>query len=118
MFKLFKSKFSDKENQILDIINIFSQHPETSILTCPTTERYFLENRALNYFIIISYRQLKITNHAFYYSNDISGLLFNRLREVIITQIRKQRDLLEQEIFSNENDLLSKIQTTINTYKK
>jgi hypothetical protein len=116
MFKLFKNKFTDKENQILDIINIFAQHPETSILTCPSTERYFLENKTLNYFIIISYRQLKITNHAFYYSNDIPGRVFDKLREIVVTEIKKQRDLLEQEIFSNENDLLLKIQTAINTY--
>jgi len=116
MFKVFKNKFTDKENQILDIINIFAQHPETSILTCPTTERYFLENKTLNYFIILSYRQLKITNHAFYYSNDIPGRLSDKLKELIVMEIKKQRDLLEQEIFSNENELLLKIQTAINAY--
>jgi hypothetical protein len=113
MFKIFKYKLSERENKIKELIEIFICNKNTNILTCPITGRYFLENKKLSYYFVIHQNSIKITNHKHHYNYDICGRFSSIITNIIVDRIKYQRDILEQEIFNNENTLLNQIKETI-----
>lgn len=108
---------SEKENEIFSIINKMSNHPSTSFLMDPLTDRYFMDNKKLGYFVLVSYNNVKITNHQFYYTNQIIMKFADILIAKIKLAISKDRKKIEEQMFKNELNLLSDIESNL-TIKK
>jgi hypothetical protein len=104
-----------KEEQIQGILQKLLDHPETVKLMDPITNHYYLDNKVLEYFVLISYDFVKITNHKFYYTENINGKFGIELEKVIRTAISKDRRRIEDEMFKNETDLLTKIDEKLTT---
>ena len=104
-----KYQLSDKEKQIKDIIENLLNDSNTTKLMDPITSHYYLDNKKLGYFMLISYSFVKITNHKFYYTENISGRFSNEIEESIRVAISKDRRRIEDEMFKNESDLLTNI---------
>tara|TARA_R110000822_G_scaffold154576_2_gene294321 strand:- start:645 stop:1001 length:357 start_codon:yes stop_codon:yes gene_type:complete len=105
-----KYQLSDKEKQIKDIIENLLNDSNTTKLMDPITSHYYLDNKKLGYFMVISYSFVKITNHKFYYTENISGRFSSEIEKSIRIAISKDRRRIEDEMFKNESDLLTKIQ--------
>ena len=104
-----KYKLTEKEQNIRDIIERLLEHPDTVKSMDPISLHYYLNNKKLGYFTIISYSFVKITNHKFYYTENISGRFSNEIEESIRVAISKDRRRIEDEMFKNESDLLTNI---------
>lgn len=98
-----------KEEQIQGILQKLLDHPETVKLMDPITNHYYLDNKALEYFVLVTYDFVKITNHKFFYTENINGKFGSELEKVIRGAISKDRRRIEDEMFKNETDLLTKI---------
>ena len=98
-----------KEIQLKFIISNLLQHPKTKLLMDPLREHYYIDNKELSYFVLITDSTIKITNHKFYYTNDISGRFSTSIQNIIKSAISKDRQRIEDEMFKNEAELLLEI---------
>jgi hypothetical protein len=108
---------NNKENQIFSIILKMSNHQDTLILMDPLRDVYYMDNKTMNYFVMVSSDIIKITNHRFYYTNQISFKFSEVLIEKIKLAISKDRQKIEQQMFKNELDLLNDIDSKMATNK-
>lgn len=100
---------SAKEVQLQTIITNLLAHPKTNLLMDPLREHYYIDNKELSYFLLITDNMVKITNHKFYYTNEISGRFSTELMKVVKEAISKDRQRIEDEMFKNESELLLEI---------
>jgi hypothetical protein len=98
-----------KEIQLKFIISNLLQHPKTKLLMDPLREHYYIDNKELNYFVLITDSTIKITNHKFYYTNDISGRFSTSIQNIMKSAISEDRQRIEDEMFKNEAELLLEI---------
>ena len=110
-----KYRPSQKEEQVKSIIEKLLAHPDTIKLMDPLTSHYYLDNKTLEYFMLVTYNFVKITNHKFYYTENISGKFGEDLEKTIKAAISKDRRRIEDEMFKNETDLLVKIDQKISS---
>jgi hypothetical protein len=110
-----KYRPTSKEEQIQGILQKLLDHPETIKLMDPITNHYYLDNKTLEYFVLVTYDFVKITNHKFYYTENINGKFGTELEKVIRAAISKDRRRVEEEMFKNETDLLVKIDQKISS---
>jgi hypothetical protein len=108
-----KYKLSEKEQQIKDIIEQLLEHPDTVKLMDPITIHYYLDNRTLQYFVLVTDTFIKITNHKFYYTENFSSLFGRELEKVVKIAISRDRKRMEDEMFKNESNLLENIMDKI-----
>lgn len=108
-------KMNDKENQIFSIVVKMSNHQDTLILMDPLRDVYYMDNKRMNYFVMVSSDIIKITNHKFYYTNQINFKFSDVLIEKIKLAISKDRQRVEQEMFKNELNLLTDIDSKMAT---
>jgi hypothetical protein len=108
-----KYKPTAKEAQLKEIIQKLLNHPETIKLMDPITTHYYLDNKKLEYFVLVTYNFVKITNHKFYYTENINSRFGEDLEKIIKIAISKDRKKIEEEMFKNEQDLLTKIDQKI-----
>jgi hypothetical protein len=108
-------KMNDKENQIFSIVVKMANHQDTLILMDPLRDVYYMDNKRMNYFVMVSSDLIKITNHKFYYTNQIHFKFSDVLVEKIKLAISKDRQKIEQEMFKNELNLLTDIDSNMAT---
>lgn len=117
--KIFNRPYNmnEKENQIFSIIVKITNHQDTLLLMDPLRDVYYMDNKKLNYFVMVSYDTIKITNHKFYYTNQISFKFSDVLIKKIKLAISKDRNRIEKNMFKNELDLLNDIDSKISINK-
>jgi hypothetical protein len=108
-------KMDDKENQIFSIVVKMANHQDTLILMDPLRDVYYMDNKRMNYFVMVSTDIIKITNHKFYYTNQISFKFSETLIKKIKLAISKDRQRVEREMFRNELNLLTDIDSKMAT---
>jgi hypothetical protein len=108
---------NEKENQIFSIIVKMANHQDTLILMDPLRDVYYMDNKRINYFVMVSCDIVKITNHKFYYTNQISFNFSDVLIKKIKLAISKDRKKVEDEMFKNELNLLTDIESKMVTNK-
>ena len=75
----------------------------------PITSHYYLDNKKLGYFILISYSIIKITNHKFYASKSVNTSDGDRMVSYVKNHIEGIRKEMENEIFQNQHALYRNI---------
>ena len=110
-------KMNNKENQIFSIILKMANHQDTLILMDPLRDVYYMDNKVMNYFVMVSSDIIKITNHKFYYTNQISFKFSEVLIGKIKLAISKDRKRIEEDMFKNEITLLTDIDSKMDTNK-
>jgi hypothetical protein len=108
-------KMNDKENQIFSIVVKMANHQDTLILMDPLREVYYMDNKRMNYFVMVTSDIIKITNHKFYYTNQINLKFSDILVEKIKLAISRDRKKVEEEMFKNELNLLTDIDSNMDT---
>ena len=108
-------KMNDKENQMFSIVVKMANHQDTLILMDPLRDVYYMDNKRMNYFVMVSSDIIKITNHKFYYTNQINFRFSDVLIEKIKLAISKDRKRIEDDMFKNELNLLTDIDSNMAT---
>lgn len=110
-----KFKPTEHEQLIIDIIGLLFDQDDTDCITAPISERYYISNKRLGYWIKIGDTAVTITNHKFTYVSQ-SPLNFNDyVIRVVKEYIERDRQEFEKTVFQNELDLLSNIKISIKT---
>jgi len=108
-----KYKPNQHEKLVIDIINLLFNHPDTECITAPITERYYISNKELGYWVKIGDTAVTITNHKFTYVAQ-SPLNFNNyIVKIVKEYIERDRQEFEKQVFQNELELLENIVTNI-----
>jgi len=106
-------KPSSSEELVIDIIKSLLEDEKTECITAPISEKFYVTNKKLNYYVKISYDTVVITNHKFSYTLK-SPLKFHELLcNIVLEYIEKDREEFEKTVFENEIDLLTNIKTNI-----
>lgn len=105
-----KYELTHKEEQIKTIISNLIQHQGSHLFMDPIACHYYIDNKKLGYFVIVSDTFVKITNHKFYYTNFIGYKFSKELISVLQQAISEDRQRIEAEIFSNELELLEELE--------
>jgi len=108
-----KINFTPKETQIINIVELILKHLDTTVLVDPTTDNYLIENKKLNYYIFIGDDHIQITNHKFYYTSKTGVKFAEKVIAIVLEYIHKDRDRRKNEMFINEEGLLSEIEFKI-----
>jgi hypothetical protein len=104
-----KYKLNKKEQIILNIVQNLCGQPDTDIKMAPITERYYIVNKRLEYWVRVYADGISITNHKFTFSNHAPQVFQGMLVKIIQGTIEKHRSDFETTIFQNELELLENI---------
>lgn len=109
-----KYKPNKKEQLILNIVQNLCDQPDTDIKMAPISERYYLVNKRLEYWLRVYPAGISITNHKFTFSNHSPETYQMMLVKIIQSTIEKHQNEFETTIFQNELELLENIVNNIN----
>ena len=125
MFKRLKNKIwppyqmSDQEQLIFDIIKMLGEQADTELKVAPISDKYFMVNKRLSYWVAVEEFTLTITNHKFRFAHTGNSEyhidVLNMVRQYVETQITE----FQETVFQNQIELLQNIKSNIenNPYK-
>jgi hypothetical protein len=117
LIKAFKTRNAiqfDEEQQVMyNIVQKLCANQTSIVTVAPGTGHYYVENKANGYFIVLSESSIKITNHKFYLVRHFDFKIMKPLLEQVLKRIETDCANMENEIFSNELDLLYNIENSI-----
>ena len=112
-----KYKPNKKEEIVITIIKSLLEQNDTDIKMAPITDRYYILNKRLEYWVKVSADGISITNHKFTYTNASSMQFQDMVIEIVKTAIEALRNEFEATVFQNELDLLQSIVKNIKNTK-
>lgn len=111
----------DEQKLLHEIVAKMCARPDSKFLMTPILSqhnRYYIENKANEYFIVLSDESIKITNHKFYLVRQFHEEQMKPLIEKVRRRIENDRVKMEKEMFKNELDLLRNISQSLDTTLK
>jgi hypothetical protein len=112
---IFKTKLilTEQEDSILGLVKNMVSKEECLIEVDPETMDYLLSMDKLQYYLLIDSEGVQISNHDFFISRRLRGNVVNLIKDVVKTETSKRRQTRINSIFSNELELLTKINKAI-----
>lgn len=110
-----RSKMSEDTKFIYAIVRAMVKHPGTKFLTAPISQTYYLENKKLDYFIVLDLDCVRITNHKFYASKSVNSSDGDKMLGYVRRHIENIRKEMEKEIFQNQHSLYKNIYENLKT---
>ena len=104
-----RSRMSEDTKFIYAIVRAMVKHPGTKFLTAPISQTYYLENKKLDYFIVLDLESVRITNHKFYASKSVNTSDGDKMVSYVRSHIENIRKEMEKEIFQNQHALYKNI---------
>lgn len=104
---------SDEEKRISGVIRRIIKKPDSDILLSPNSSRYFIKNDKTQILIIFQDGEASVINHIYGYNVRISQKTFNLLYRLLIKEMEKRRDHLEEEYRNNMQRSLDNIMLDI-----
>lgn len=111
----------DEQKLLHEIVTKMCSKTDSKFLMTPIEahhNRYYIENRANEYFIVLSEESIKITNHKFYLVRQFHYKQMEPLINKVRRRIEKDRVKMEKEMFKNELDLLRNISQSLDIIVK
>jgi len=111
----------DEQKLLHEIVTKMCSKQDSKFLMTPIEvhhNRYYIENRANEYFIVLSDESIKITNHKFYLVRQFHSEQMKPLIDKVRRRIENDRFKMEKEMFKNELDLLRNISQSLDTTVK
>lgn len=107
---------SIEESKILELVVNILKKENTKVSMAPLSKKYILKNKDIQLNILIdgSAELVKTSNHKFKYGWKFRGDFINKLVNIVIDWLEKDRLREEREIFINEINLLNDISVLIN----
>lgn len=107
--KLFKTKFTEADNKIKNIVETFLANKETVIEINPEDMSYLISYERLNYYLLIDSVGVQISNHKFAKDMRLEDAVINELKDMALKETVKRRIEKRKLIFKNNVDLLDAI---------
>jgi hypothetical protein len=109
MMKLFKTKFTDSDNKIKEIVETFLANKETIIDINPEDMSYLISYEKFNYYLLIDSVGVQISNHKFAKDMRLEDSVINVLKDLAFKETVIRRTEKRKLIFKNNSDLLDTI---------
>jgi hypothetical protein len=113
MFKKLRAKFAYKpdlqETQFINIVDDLLKHPKTTVVMTPLTNKYFVINEAKHYYIKLQSPCIQFTNSKFSFAKSLNFKACDIITSKIHDVIEKDRQKIEDRIFTNEMTLLDSV---------
>jgi hypothetical protein len=101
--------YSRNEIKSSAIFRKLINHPDSTFLIAPLSEKRYIKNEKLGIFILLNGLRLNITNHIYNYDIDICEGLFDKLSSIFDEKVEKIRLKFEIEMQGQIQHSLSKI---------
>jgi hypothetical protein len=109
MMKLFKTKFTEADEKIKDIVETFLANKETVIDINPEDMSYLISYEKFNYYLLIDSVGVQISNHKFAKDMRLEDAVINILKDMAFKETVIRRTEKRKLIFKNNVDLLDAI---------
>ena len=113
MFKKLRAKFAYKpdlqETQFINIVDDLLKHPKTTVVMTPLTNKYFVINESKHYYIKLQSPCIQFTNSKFSFAKSLNFKACDIITKMIHDVIEKDRQQIEDRIFTNEMSLLDSV---------
>ena len=109
MMKLFKTKFTDSDNKIKEIVETFLANKETVIDINPEDMSYLISYEKFNYYLLIDSVGVQISNHKFAKDMRLEDAVINVLKDLAYKETVIRRTEKRKLNFKNNSDLLDTI---------
>lgn len=110
---LFKTKFTEEDIKIQELVKSFLSKPETLIEIKPSDMSYILSYEPRNYYILVDNVGIQISNHEFDKDIRLEDNKLNVIKDLIREEADRRREAKKAKIFKNRSELLDKITTNI-----
>lgn len=104
--KLFKTKLTETDIKIKDVVANFLANKETNIDINPEDMSYLISYEKFNYYLLIDSVGVQISNHKFSKDMRLEDKVINLLKKMAFTETVLRRKEKRDLIFKNNNDLL------------
>lgn len=108
-----KYELSETENLIKDVLELMLKNEGTDAISAPITQRYYVSNPNLGYYIKITEYSVTITNHKFTFQEALS----EKFKEILLNLVREymenSRNIFEKTVFDNQIELLKNIKKNL-----
>jgi hypothetical protein len=109
----FKSKFTEEEVKIQDMVRAFVAKPNTLIEINPEDMSYILSYEPKSYYILVDSVGVQITNHTFDKDIRLESYKVDVIKSIIKEEATKRREAKKALIFKNRSELLDKITSNL-----
>lgn len=111
--------FDEEQTLLYEIVSKMCARQDSKVLMAPATgsDRYYIENKANEYFIVVGGESIKITNHKFYLVRQFHYKQMEPLIQKVRRRLESDRQRIEREMFVNELDLLKNISESLDIRK-
>jgi hypothetical protein len=114
--KLFKKELvlTQQEESIVDLVKSMTLRKDCLIEINPETMDYLLSIEELQYFLLIDCEGVQISNHNFFITRRLRSNVVDSIKSIAKAETSARRQVKVENIFSNELDLLTKINKAVN----
>ena len=106
-------ELSDSEELIKSVLELMLESDGSDAITAPMSERYFVSNPTLGYYIKVTEYSVTITNHKFTFQEPLSENFRNILLDIIKRYMEESRNTFEKTVFDNQIELLKTIKSNL-----
>jgi hypothetical protein len=109
-----RKKYTNNEIKSSAIFRKLINHPNSTFLNAPLSDKRYIKNESLGIFIVLSEFKLNIINHVYNYDIDVNLDLSRRLQSIFDEKVESSRVSLENEMKSQIQHSLVKILENLN----
>lgn len=106
-------KLSDTESLIKSVLELMLQRDGTEAITAPISERYYVSNPKLGYYLKVTEYSITITNHKFTFQEAITEDFRKIILDIIRQYMEESRNAFEKTVFDNQIELLKNIKSNL-----
>jgi hypothetical protein len=103
------SSMDDDEKYIFFLILKILKKENTKILIRPISDIIHIQSEDESYYFIIGPNKIKFTNHQYLIDINIRESFFKKIKNIIYNKIEKDRENIENKIFSSKINVLQHI---------
>ena len=106
-------KLSDTETLIKSVLELMLKTEGSEAITAPISERYYVSNPNLGYYLKVTEYSITITNHKFTFQEAITEKFKKIILDIIKQYMEESRSTFEKTVFDNQIELLKNIKSNL-----
>jgi len=110
---IFKTKFTEEDIKIQELVKSFLSKPDTLIEINPSDMSYILSYESKGYYMMVDNVGIQISNHDFDKDIRLEDKKLDAIKKLIIEEVTIRREAKKAKIFKNRSELLDKITANI-----
>jgi hypothetical protein len=112
---IFKTKLvlTEQEENLVSVVKSMLSREDCLIEINPENMDYLISIESLQYFLLVDGNGLQLSNHTFFVARRMREKVLDKIKDLIKEETAMRRRAKIEGIFSNELDLLTRINNTI-----